>query len=184
MNRIRLLVCSLVFGFAAPCYGRAIDVEYELSASQLQDVISSFPGVQMVTVERRIAVYADYFSTNVNYGAGEYPEGASSATLGYFAYVPFDGGRPLYSCLAKVGKKRERFSSLDEQCEGQLRSPTRRITGYISSAQRDGTVPLYRCLTDWNGRIDHFDTLDAGCDGYSGTVNEGLLGYIWPSDIP
>jgi len=184
MNRVRLLVCSLVTGFATPCFGGASDITDDLSAAQLQDILNQSPGVQLVVVERRIALYADYFSDNAIYGVGQSPEGATNSILGVFAYKPFEGGRPLYSCLAKIGKKDERFSSLDEECEGQKRQASRSVIGYIASEQREGTIPLYRCLTDWNGRIDHFDSLDVDCEGYPGTVNEGLHGYIWPNYRP
>ena len=157
---------------------RAADDLGELSSSEVQEIVSQVPGVQLVSVERRIALYADFFSDNTLYQFGQVPEGATNSVLGIVAYVPFDGGRPLYSCLA--GKKRERFSSLDEGCEGQRKPGARAVIGYVSIEQREGTIPLYRCLTDWNGRIDHFDSLDVGCEGYPGTVNEGLLGFIWP----
>lgn len=181
MTRIFSFGCGLVLSIFMGSNALAAHPLPDLSPGEIQEIISQVPGVRMVSVERRF-VLKDTFSDNTIYEHGQFPEGATNSILGLFAYVPFEGGHPIYNCLA--GSKRERFSSVDEGCEGQRKPGVRRVIGYVSSAQREGTVPIYRCLRKWNEGADHFDSLDASCEGVPETTNEGGLGFIWPIQRP
>lgn len=99
-------------------------------------------------------------------------------TVGFISYTPFPGSHPLYSCATNE-KVPDYFSSVDANCEGQLKVYWAPIIGYLASTQIPGTVPLYRCDTP-GYEEDHFDTTSPVCEGNKpGAVNEGPLGYIF-----
>lgn len=106
--------------------------------------------------------------------------GKRQGFLGVVSSTPFPGSHPLYGCMANDYS--DRFTSMDQGCEGHLPVPQIHFTGYIASTQLPGTIPLYRCMRVGglpSGRWgDHFDTTDANCEGKRAVFN-GMLGYIW-----
>jgi len=100
--------------------------------------------------------------------------------LGFISYYPFEGSQTLYSC--NTNDYRDRFTSLDPNCEGHIKMGAAPITGYVASTQLAGTVPLYRCMRgglkpgNW---ADHFDTTNANCENVKNPANDGIIGYIW-----
>lgn len=98
-------------------------------------------------------------------------------SLGFISSTPFAGGTAIYGCGGPGNWNY--FSSVDENCEGQVVVPYGR-KGYIATSQLPGTMPLFRCVFRWNGKhFRHFDTLQANCEGVSGAVNNGPLGYVF-----
>lgn len=138
--------------------------------------------VQLVELERRyVPGPSDTFSVRPWDGSvGSQHPGKLQGVLGFISYTAFDGGSTLYSCLTR--DYRDRFTSRDAGCEGQLTMSYSPITGYIANTQLPGTVPLYRCQRGGlqpNNWADHFDSLDVNCENVKNMANDGIIGYIW-----
>jgi len=137
-------------------------------------------GVQLVELERWFYRDDTYSVRPLPSGGPQIHPGSRQGVLGFISYYPFEGSQTLYSC--NTNDYRDRFTSLDPNCEGHIKMTASPITGYIASTQLAGTVPLYRCMRgglkpgNW---ADHFDTTSANCENVKNPANDGIIGYIW-----
>lgn len=146
---------------------------------EVRAMASSVPAeAQLVELERWIAREVT-FSVRPAPSYQTHP-GKRQGVLGFISNTPFPGSHPLFGCMANDYS--DRFTSMDQACEGHLPVPQIPVTGHIAAIPLPGTVPLYRCMRVGglpSGRWgDHFDTTDANCEGKQ-AVFEGILGYIW-----
>lgn len=178
MKQIFSVILSGTLTVAA-CSAAAQESDYAgmdaVTVAQKQKAPSHVPGDAVLAAIERRNWSGNHYTDNLVYPGSQIPMGKRDGTLGFLSYVTFRGGHPLFQCFVTG----DRFTSVQENCEGGNKPTDRAIIGYIASTQLPGTVPLYRCLRNVPGNYNHFDSLDANCEGVRSVIREGVLGYVW-----
>ncbi|NUT52909.1 MAG: LamG domain-containing protein, partial [Saccharothrix sp.] len=91
------------------------------------------------------------------------------APLGLQPTGVVSGLRTLYACLFGA----EEFTSLSQECEGQVRLGATAAVYSLAPGSGVATTPVHRCRAPG----DHFDSNDPACEGVAGVVTEGVLGH-------
>ncbi|MEU4762472.1 LamG-like jellyroll fold domain-containing protein [Actinosynnema sp. NPDC023794] len=165
-------------GQAADFFAGAVsDVRVALGVTPVDEIQqrSSYPLPLGGQLGRFVNAAGDRYTAG---DAGSHTAPFAEVPAGYRFQTPLglqptgsvSGTRTLYACLF-LGV--DEFTSLQEDCEGQVKLGVAGTVYDLTPPSGVPTLPVHRCRA---GR-DHFESNDAACDGVPGVVNEGLIGH-------